>query len=254
MHLGRPEFAMSYIFRLLSDAQAVIAATPTERNVLVKRGVPERLLHTVPLGVDREFFGGGDRASARLRLGLTDGEVVILCPKKSEPKGIFHSLEAVRLLSWTEQPVVVLLLGSTPWPLVRRMRHAVSKLETLGIRVIDLGYLPYRDLPDIYSACDILLQPSSVESFGLVYLEAWASRKPVVAADVGGVKDVISDRVDGLLVPFGAVGQIRDQLRILLSDPEFGKRLGNNGYQKVRSQFDWSSVWKQTLSIYNSVI
>ena len=64
-----------------------------------------------------------------------------------------------------------------------------------------------------------MCMPSRADLFGIAYLEAWAYGKPVIGAQIGGIGDIISHNVDGLLVPFGARASLADALAELLASP-----------------------------------
>ncbi|HEY7118647.1 MAG TPA: glycosyltransferase family 4 protein [Tepidisphaeraceae bacterium] len=99
---------------------------------------------------------------------------------------------------------------------------------------------------DALNQIDVLWQPSTVEGFGLVLLEAMASGVPVVACAAGGVTDILTDRQNGLLInaPFSA-DQFADSLRLLRDDPALRQRLIDNARQTVRDRFTWDAILPQ---------
>ena len=80
------------------------------------------------------------------------------------------------------------------------------------------GPLPGAEIPDFYDAIDVFAMPSRTDSFGIVFLEAWANAKPVVAAASGGVTEVVEQDKTGLLVPFGNQGMLAEAMDRLLAD------------------------------------
>ena len=113
--------------------------------------------------------------------------------------------------------------------------------STLRARVTMLGAVPNDELPPIHAACDLYLGPSiGGESFGIVLVEAMAAGLPVVASDIPGYDEVVTDEVDGLLVP------PRDPAR---SPPRPARVLDDAGARRAarapaaapgRASFDWS--------------
>jgi len=87
-----------------------------------------------------------------------------------------------------------------------------------------------------------------------VYLEAWATGSPVVAARLKAVTDIVSDGQDGLLVNFGAVEEIEKAVDSMLSDPKFARSLGSAGKQKVTRLYNRASMWESTSKIYEAVL
>jgi glycosyltransferase involved in cell wall biosynthesis len=89
-----------------------------------------------------------------------------------------------------------------------------------------------------------------VDSFGLVFLEAWAYRKPVIGAAAGGIPEVISEGSDGFLVPFGDVKRLAHHIATLLDDKALAQRMGEEGYRKVRRFYTWNVIFPRLEGIY----
>ena len=102
-------------------------------------------------------------------------------------------------------------------------------------------------------ACDVFCMPSTQESLGVVYLEAWCYQKPVIAADIEVMTDVISDGQDGLLVKQESPA-IADAIVNLLQDPVRRTRIGRLGYQKVQEHYDWQKLTEQVVSVYTDLV
>jgi glycosyltransferase involved in cell wall biosynthesis len=95
-----------------------------------------------------------------------------------------------------------------------------------------------RERVDIVRASDIVLLPSYGEALPMALIEASACARPVIATDVGGVREVVSDGVSGILVPPGEIAAIADALIGLLEDPQLGTRMGQAGRTLVQDRFD----------------
>jgi phosphatidylinositol alpha-1,6-mannosyltransferase len=116
------------------------------------------------------------------------------------------------------------------------------------------------ELVDIYAICDVFAMPSrarlashDVEGFGLVYLEAGACAKPVVAGRSGGIGDAVVDGLTGLIVdPFDA-REIGQALIRLLTDGELRDRLGRQGRDRVEKEYTWSIVGARVQRILERV-
>jgi glycosyltransferase involved in cell wall biosynthesis len=88
-----------------------------------------------------------------------------------------------------------------------------------------------------YRECDVFALPSAKEGFGLVFIEAMAARKPVVAARAGGTGEVVLDGETGALVDYANVRELADQLIALLNDGERRRRMGAAGRCRVEERF-----------------
>jgi phosphatidylinositol alpha-1,6-mannosyltransferase len=117
----------------------------------------------------------------------------------------------------------------------------------LGVRgqVLLPGKVPSDDLAALYDRCAVFALPTEsgaggqVEGFGLVFAEAAARGKPVVAGRAGGVVDAVLDGETGLLVPPGDAGATADALLRLFDDPALAERLGQAGLDRVAHELNW---------------
>lgn len=105
-----------------------------------------------------------------------------------------------------------------------------------------------------YEACDVMAHPSHVESFGLVYLEAWSCGKPVIGGRTGPQAALIEDGVDGYLVKPRSAQELAAAIRRVLDDPERARRLGEAGRQKVLHEDTWDRVVDRAEALYQSLV
>jgi len=108
-------------------------------------------------------------------------------------------------------------------------------------------------LMQMYSDCDVCALPSRMEGWGLSLMEAMACRKPVVATDVGGVPELVSDGVEGFLVPPGDPKIMADALVRLLKDPSLRNRMGKAGAETVL-RYSWDETARTVIGAYEAVL
>jgi glycosyltransferase involved in cell wall biosynthesis len=116
-----------------------------------------------------------------------------------------------------------------------------------------LGFIAHDELGGFYERAAVVAVPSHREGFGVVCAEAMAHGRPVVAAAVGGLLDLVVDEETGLLVQPGDVGALRAALQRLLDDEELRRRLGAAGRERVREHFSWQRTTDLTLAVYEEV-
>lgn len=133
-------------------------------------------------------------------------------------------------------------------PDLDRLQSLVNQLQ-LSSAVQFLGYLPDEQLPDIYRAADIFVMPSreaaqntSVEGFGIVFLEASASGLPIVATHSGGIPEAVLDGKTGLLVQPDNVSELKKALASLIDSPQKREELGQNGRRWVEESMNWDQT------------
>ena len=116
-----------------------------------------------------------------------------------------------------DDPIHLVLAGPRP----RASSGSSTGLVATDARWLTiLGPLPSWEVPDFYAALDVFAMPSRTDSFGIVFLEAWANALPVVAAAAGGVPEVVRHGETGLLVPFGDLDLLSDSIARLLDCPD----------------------------------
>jgi starch synthase len=100
----------------------------------------------------------------------------------------------------------------------------------------------------------MLVLPSQWEAFGIVLLEAGMCQRPVVAAAVGGVPEVVKDGRSGLLVPYGDAGALAASVKALLADSERMKRMGEEGRRLALERHTWPRVVDRVLAAYGEAL
>ena len=114
---------------------------------------------------------------------------------------------------------------------------------------------PSSTLRALYKQAIATVLPSiSTESFGLVILESWANQTPVVATLIPGVRELIGDGSDGLLVSPGDPRELAKAITQMAENPRKAQRMGEAGYQKVRTYYTWDRVVDQIEALYREVV
>jgi glycosyltransferase involved in cell wall biosynthesis len=237
---------MRHQVALVRASDAVVAQTPTERAFYIRQGVPPERILVVGPGVNPEKVLGGDGTRFRARHGV-QGILVVSISNLSYDKGTFHLVEAIRRLRRQGCEVSLALAGAYLQPF-RRYWERLPLEARQGIYV--LGPIGEEEKRDLLAACDIFAMPSRTDSFGIVYLEAWLYRKPVIGARTWGVTDVIQHGEDGLLVPFGDVGALAEAIAMLASQPEMREVMGRRGEQKARAWHTWERKYPMIRDLY----
>lgn len=138
-------------------------------------------------------------------------------------KGLDHTIEAVALLAKGGLDFTLTVVGDGR---DRRRLEEFANAQGVGSRVFFRGQLDDEELRTCYRRCDVFVLPSAQEGFGIVYLEAMAYAKPVVAADAAGAPFVVRPGVSGFLVPYGDPATLATCLKQIVSDPQASRDLG----------------------------
>ncbi|MDE2125774.1 MAG: glycosyltransferase [Armatimonadetes bacterium] len=187
------------IGRALNKAAAVIAVSEPLRHALIELEIPGDRITVVPGGVNGQMFAIGDRAVARDRLGLPHGEQILLyVGNYRTEKGVDLLLEAMRLMNTEGECPLLLMVGGGELEAVLR-----SRAEEWGItgRVRFCGRQLQNDLPTWFAAADAFCLASRSEGCPNVLLEAMSCGRPVVAAAVGGIPNMVTQDTGILVSP-----------------------------------------------------
>ncbi|AWL11651.1 Lipopolysaccharide core biosynthesis mannosyltransferase LpcC [Saliniradius amylolyticus] len=178
----------------------------------------------------------GEQISAiRQQLSLNQDQFVILSlGHLGAIKGHQDSIQALALAIERGSCAHLYIAGEGSSEEQQRLLELTSVLG-LNTRVSFLGQL--NNAPQWLTACDIFLLPSREEAFGLVFIEAGAKAKPVIATHVGGIPDIVMDQQTGILVPPASPERIAEAIVKLENDAELCQRLGAAAYQRVATRF-----------------
>lgn len=178
-----------------------------------------------------------------------DGRMrVLLASRLLWDKGLDEFVVAIRQLRRQGCPIRALLAG-TPDP-----GNPAAVPETTVRGWVTEGLLTWLghvdDMAALLASVDVVVLPSHREGLPRTLVEAAACGRPLITTDVPGCREVVTDGVDGLLVPKGDGEALARAIRRLREDPDLAHRLGEAARVKARSQFDERIVIQQTLEVY----
>ncbi len=107
------------------------------------------------------------------------------------------------------------------------------------------GKQPNYKVAEYIRLTDILVVPSLYETFGNTALEGMACAKPIIASNVGGLKSLINDNVNGLLFNVGDIDDLTSKINYLIDNKDYREKLGQNGYEKSKN-YTWKTIAKTT--------
>jgi glycosyltransferase involved in cell wall biosynthesis len=235
---------------LLQDAAAVFTLTDVEREGLQRWGVDAARLVTIGGGVE-PLPASTISADEMLRRYDLHPPLIAYVGRLSRDKGALAALEAVLRLRAQGVAVTLALVGQETSEFARAYR-ALSAAERRAIR--PLGTLSEAEKHALLDASVLLTLPSHTDSFGIVFLEAWAHGLPVIGARAGGIPGVVDEGENGLLVPYGNAEALAAAMARLLRDPALAQQLGARGRAKVATHYQWRHVATRVEEVYQRVL
>ncbi len=196
-----------------------------------------------------------DPGPVRADLGIAaDAPVLICVARVFKTKGQGLLIEAIASLK-EELPQIKLLIVGQDYPPGNNYTEELKALATrLGVadNVIFTGLRS--DVPRLMAAADIMAMPSFEEPFGLVYAEAMAMKKPVIAFDNGGTPEVVEHEKSGLLSAQDDVPALAANIRRLVTDAKLRAQMGEYGRKQVEQRFVPQRLAADVAGIYRQLL
>jgi len=241
----------------LRRAAAITACSGDLARRGMALGAPPERIQVIPYGADRETFrpaGPAERERVRAELGLAEGESFLLAVGRLvRKKGFDVLIRALPQVVREAGPLRLALLGQGD------LREELLGLaQQLGVRehLWMPGSIERDRLPALFRSCDLLVVPSmhdergNVDGLPNVVLEGMSSGVALVASDVAGIPQVVSDGETGLLVPEQDPTALASAIVRLLREPATRARLGRQARRRVEEELNWPAVACQFEQVY----
>ena len=236
-HKALLQFNLRRSDRVLSTSRvmALEAQQYTDKKILV-----------TPFGIDTSQF------KPEVTSDRTKDEIVIGTIKSLEEKyGVAYLIEAFSILISRHPEVKLKLLIVGAGSLQKKLSLLTSSLGIDSLTEFT-GSVPFGKIVEYHNRLDIYVAVSvdPSESFGVAILEASSCGKPVVVSNVGGLPEVVSDRVTGIVVPVRDAVTTADAIEKLVLDPELRRRMGEQGRSRVKEHYEWNDCVEQMIEVY----
>lgn len=262
-HVSNPRYLNPNLSEVLKKFDTLIACTKVEKDFLVKNyAIPGKKIGIVPMGVDINKY---DQKRKDSKFYFKDFyflkkeknfRMVLFCGYKNYEKGALSILKAIPLIIKKIPKIYFVFIGPSTLAFNRELRHLK---KNHNVRIINLtpdnlkGYYDPKKIA-AFNETDVFLMPSRSDAYGIAFLEAWASNKPVIGANSGATPEVINDGVDGLLVKFDNPHDISEKVIKLLKNKTLRKRLGKAGHLKIQKSNLWENIAESTHKLYQEMI
>jgi glycosyltransferase involved in cell wall biosynthesis len=257
VHVAYGEWMSPMLRWAMGQADALIGVSEFVARSLVQGGgyAPSKT-HAALNSVDLARWDcHTDPGPIRADLGIASDAPVIICVARIfRSKGQAFLIRALALLR-ADLPEIRLLIVGQDYPLGNNHTNELKALAAelgVGENIVFTGLR--RDIPRLIAAADIMALPSFEEPFGLVYAEAMAMKRPVVAFDNGGTPEVVDHEKSGLLSAQDDVPALAANLRRLVGDPALRTRMGEYGRQQVERRFVPERLAKDVARIYTELL
>lgn len=208
----------------------------------------KREIRVVNVGVDSEVFKPLMSANRYLKKG---GLKILTVARLHEYKGLEHLLKAMKKVAKQIPEAHLYILGKGPEE--QNLKTLKEYLNLRGHVTFVSESIPNYKMPELYAECDIYVQPSIIEPYGIAVLEAMACGKPVVGTKVGGMMDTIKDGECGFLVDPGSPGQLAEKI-MLLGNKALCEEFGKAARKRVQDKFDLLKIAYEYQQILDKLV
>jgi D-inositol-3-phosphate glycosyltransferase len=247
----------------MDEADAIIAACPQDMTDMRRLyGAQAWRTHIVPCGFDGAEFSPYSQRGARQRLNMPQHEFSVLQLGRMVPrKGADNVIEAIGVLqrNFGIRAALYVIGGNARvadaahTPEIARLT-SVAQQAGVGNQVYFVGQRDRHELADYYCATDVLVSTPWYEPFGMTPIEAMACARPVIGADVGGIRFTVQHERTGFLVPPRNPLAVAERLAQLHDAPLLARQMGEAGHAHAAAHFTWSRVVDELIVVYEAAL
>lgn len=251
-HIRRARLGLIGFFwrRMLKAANGIQVISIFLKDLALKLGA-RTPIEIVPNGVDFGRFSNvsPDKIlSLKQSFGIRPGEKIIITVSRLTKKNAVDII--VRALPYVKTPVRFLIVGEGE---ERKMIESQIVASDVKDKVIFIGSV-LDELPVYLALADVFVRPSRSEGLGTAFLEAMAAGVPIIATPVGGIKDFLVDRENGLAVQVDNPQDLAQKIDLILNDGTLRQKLIRNGQQLVEEKYQWSNITSQMEAIFKKLL
>lgn len=253
-----------HVYNMLRGSDKVIAVSPNERDDIIKYTKYEgNNFEVIPNGFEREVekITPQTVTDTFKKFGIPEGKqyVVFMGALTNPRKGLYEAIQAFRHARLTNPNLYLILIGQWDSRLsaVGKPNMTTRILEKLSKtnQVTVTGWVNDKDKYALLTGGNMFIAPTSYEAFGIALCEAHYNKLPVITTDIGGGRYVVRNGVDGLLIKNAEdIESFANAIIRLAKDPEKSKKMGEEGYKRVKDMFSWEKTADKLEKLYMRLI
>jgi glycosyltransferase involved in cell wall biosynthesis len=242
-HVNVPmPFYVKFLNRFMTRLNhKVIAVAEFMKKELLQKGVPENKITVIYNGIRVPEIDVPQKS-------VSKEKIITVVGRLSEEKGhtfLFESLSKLK----NEHPNLRWKLNIVGDGILKQELIALSSKLNIDSNINFKGFV--NDMRTEYLNSDIIVMPSKNEAFPFVAIESLAYEKAIISTNVGGLPEILSHKETGLLVTYGDTKTFSENIRLLLENEDFAKKLAKNGIDFFLENLTFNKMLEKTLAIYN---
>lgn len=231
--------------KMYKNSDKVVVVSEDTKQVLIKNyGVFPSKIEVIPNGVDFKKFKK-NKGIKKFKNSL------LFVGRLDKRKGIDFLVKTIPFIKKEIPDIKLFVIGDGK---IRKKLEKFVRNNDIESNIKFLGFIPDLYLPKWYSICQLTIVPSIFEGFGLTVIESLACGTPVIATNVDGIRDIIKNNKNGILVKYNNKKELTAQVVRLLNNSSLRKEFSIKGLKSIKEKFNWDKIALKTLEIYKNVI
>ena len=208
----------------------------------------EQKIGTIMNGVDTNLFNPNAQLDLRLK---EEGPIIMTTRRLVVKNGVIYLAKAFKKVIKEFPKVKLVIIGDGPEK--KRIKKEINDLQ-ITENVNFIGMVPNKEIPSYLASANVVVVPSIVEASSISVLEAMAMKKPVVASDIPGIREITSDGSNCVLVPAKKTDSIAEAILSLLNSEQKAEKIASLGYEEVKQNYTWEKKAKEIEQLYYKAI
>lgn len=231
----------------LRDCVDVLTAHCTAaKEFMISELDVRREIKVIHVGVDTKLFRPMESEGKYLTEG---GFRILTAARLHRYKGLRYLIEAMKGIREEIPDVHLYILGKGPEE--RNLRNLTEELELENVVTFLTRPVPNYRMPELYAECDVYVQPSIIEPYGIAVLEAMACGKPVVGTRIGGMLDTVKDGETGYVVPAESSIELAKRIIHIAADTNRLTEMGGAARDRAVDLFDLKVIGSKYMGLLN---
>jgi glycosyltransferase involved in cell wall biosynthesis len=237
IHTGR---MLRFIAR---RSDKILVLTPEETIFFKAIGVSAENIIEIGVGIDDYMLKQGKKGSS------LSFRYILYLGQEVPHKNIILTIDAMKEV-WRQHPSVKLVIAGARTAYSQVINDYIDKLgDAVKENITRVNDFDDAKKVELLDNCEMMVMPSSQESFGIVFIEAWSRKKAVIGANVPAVRYLIKENISGLLCEDRNSVDLSKKILFLLDHPEKAKELGEAGYRSVLEKYSWNIIIKKIITV-----
>lgn len=230
--------------RMYRNADKIITISEDTKKILIEiYNIAPSQIELIPCGVDIKKFKKNEKIK-KLRNSL------LFVGRLDKRKGIDFLIETIPLIKKRVSDIKLFIIGKGK---IRKKTKKFVRDNDLESNIRFLGFVPDSQLPKWYNCCQLTVVPSVFEGFGLTAIESLACETPVIGTNVDGIRSIIKNNKNGILVEYDNKKELTAQIVKLLNNSILRKEFSKEGSKTIRENFNWDKIALKTMEVYKNV-